>query len=535
MQAEPLQIVWFKRDLRVADHAPLTLAARTGPVLPLYVIEPDLWRQSDASGRQLAFLLESLAELDRELRRLGQPLWLRFGAMPEVLAELHATHRIDGLWAHEETGNGWTFARDIAVRGWCRDQSIPFTELRQTGVHRALRSRDGWAARWEQEMRGALLPPPALPPLPAPVTREALPGLRDLETRMRLAIDPCEGWQPGGRRAGLVCLDSFLTRRGRTYRRAMSTPLEAFDACSRISPHLAFGTLSLREVTQAARTREAAARAAGDRDWSEAMTSFSGRLHWHCHFIQKLEDQPDLETRCLHPALEGLRPRDADAQRLAAWCNGETGLPFVDACMRALRATGWMNFRMRAMLMAVASYHLWLDWRATGAHLARMFTDYEPGIHWPQVQMQSGTTGINTIRIYNPVKQGLDQDPQGLLIRRFVPELAAIPTPFLHEPWRAPNAARVLDRVYPAPIVDHLAAAREARQTLWALRGARGFHDTADRIQARHGSRRAGLPMTGQDKRGEGTRRRGRAASLPDQLDLFGTGETSRQSERAGS
>ena len=103
--------------------------------------------------------------------------------------------------------------------------------------------------------------------------------------------------------------------------------------------------------------------------------------------------------------------------RLAAWEAGETGLPFVDACMRYLRATGWLNFRMRSMLVAVASYHLWLDWRATGPHLARQFTDYEPGIHWPQVQMQSGTTGMNTVRIYNPVKQGRDQDPAGVFTR----------------------------------------------------------------------------------------------------------------------
>jgi deoxyribodipyrimidine photo-lyase len=151
--------------------------------------------------------------------------------------------------------------------------------------------------------------------------------------------------------------------------------------------------------------------------------------------MQKLEDEPAIETRCLHPACEGLRPREADAARLAAWEAGETGIPFVDACMRYLRATGWLNFRMRSMLVAVASYHLWLDWRATGPHLARMFTDYEPGIHWPQVQMQSGTTGMNTVRIYNPVKQGRDQDPSGAFTRAWVPEVRDVPDRFLQEPW----------------------------------------------------------------------------------------------------
>jgi deoxyribodipyrimidine photo-lyase len=205
--------------------------------------------------------------------------------------------------------------------------------------------------------------------------------------------------------------------------------------------------------------------------------------------MQKLESQPDIETRCLHRATEGLRPREADAQRLAAWASGETGLPFLDACMRYLAATGWLNFRMRSMVMAVASYQLWLDWRATGPVLARLFTDYEPGIHWPQVQMQSGTTGINTIRIYNPVKQGLDQDPTGVFTRRWVPELAPVPDGFLQEPWKWPGAAGLLGRRYPEPLVDVAAAARTARDTVWGLRRKAGFAPEAARVVQAHASR----------------------------------------------
>jgi deoxyribodipyrimidine photo-lyase len=147
---------------------------------------------------------------------------------------------------------------------------------------------------------------------------------------------------------------------------------------------------------------------------------------------------------------------------------------------------------MRSMVMAVASYHLWLDWRATGAALARWFTDYEPGIHWPQVQMQSGTTGINTIRIYNPVKQGLDQDPTGAFTRRWVPELATVPDAFLQEPWKWPGAAGLLGRRYPEPVVDVAAAARAARDAVWGRRTAPGFAAEAGRIVDRHASRADG-------------------------------------------
>ena len=231
--------------------------------------------------------------------------------------------------------------------------------------------------------------------------------------------------------------------------------------------------------------------------WRASLRSYVGRLHWHCHFIQKLEDEPRLEFENLHPAYNGLRPAEPNPVRLNAWMNGETGLPFVDACMRYLSATGWINFRMRAMLMAVASYHLWLDWRKTGEHLARQFTDYEPGIHWPQVQMQSGTTGINTARIYNPVKQGHDQDATGVFVRRWVPELAAIDGRYLQEPWRAGNAAAVLGKAYPFPVVDHLEVAREARQRIWAVRRGGDYHTQAGAIVKKHGSRKSGIPNRG--------------------------------------
>ena len=240
-------------------------------------------------------------------------------------------------------------------------------------------------------------------------------------------------------------------------------------------------------------------------EWPRALQGFEERLHWHCHFIQKLESQPDLEFRELHP-LTAVDPSSADSNWLVAWCEGRTGLPFVDACMRALIATGWINFRMRAMLMSVASHHLELPWRTTGLHLARLFLDYEPGIHWSQCQMQSGTTGINTIRIYNPIKQGQDHDPQGLFLRRWLPELAAVPLLHLHEPWTLPasSAQRLVFRLgldYPQPIVDPAVAARAARERLWARRQGQAFRELADGIQQKHGSRRSGLAASGGGRR----------------------------------
>ena len=275
------------------------------------------------------------------------------------------------------------------------------------------------------------------------------------------------------------------------------------------------------QAARAARARQAALPPHARTIGPEALDSFVARLHWHCHFIQKLETEPELETRDLHPAFRGARTAGVGHPHYEAFAHGRTGLPFVDACMRSLIATGWINFRMRAMLVAFASYHLWLDWRATGTRLAQLFTDYEPGIHWPQVQMQSGSTGINTPRIYNPVKQGHDQDPDGLFIRRWVPELAGLSGRALHEPWTlAPSERRAAGMEpgsdYPLPIVDHEKAARAARERLTRIRATPGFAEEQRAVWRTHGSRRTSRHTPRQGR----AWKRPRAADAQLELDL---------------
>jgi deoxyribodipyrimidine photo-lyase len=509
-----LQLVWFKRDLRVTDHEPLALAARHGPVAALYVYEPSVLQSADFDRCHLDFINDCLIELRDALARIGCPLLISVGECPAVLEDIRQTHGLQALWSHEETGLEVTYARDRRVGAWCRAQGIAWHELPQNGVIRRLRTRDGWARRWEQRM--------AVPPAPTPTHVTTLEAWRDLSAiaarhpvRDARALGLAGPHRPealrGGESRARQVLDSFLRERGLNYPREMSSPVTGFDACSRISPYLAWGALSLRTAYQAveARRRDIAdARAAGapvDARWHGALRSFSGRLRWHCHFMQKLEDEPRIEFENFSRAFDGLREQDVDAARLQAWCTGRTGYPMVDACMRALHAGGWINFRMRAMLVSFAANHLWLHWRAFAPYLARQFIDFEPGIHYSQVQMQSGTTGINTLRIYSPIKQALDQDPDGRFIRRYVPELETVPIEYLAQPHTLPAALQQRTGVrighrYPAPIVDHASAYRAARERIAAVRRTPAAQAAADQVQARHGSRRSGLAPTSQRK-----------------------------------
>ena len=222
--------------------------------------------------------------------------------------------------------------------------------------------------------------------------------------------------------------------------------------------------------------------------------SFLARCHWHCHFMQKLESEPEIEFKCFHPSFEDLRV-NCNENYFNAWKNGETGFPFIDACMRSLKANGWINFRMRAMLVSFAANNLWIDWRDFKNFLACNFIDYEPGIHYSQIQMQSGVTGINTLRMYNPVKQGYDHDMNGDFIKKWVPELTVLDGKDLHEPWLIPDLISLgkgfkLGRDYPEPIINLKDSVNHARESFKKVRATPNFRELSNEVFKKHGSRK---------------------------------------------
>lgn len=484
-QAQKLQIVWFKRDLRVHDHAPLTKASSIGPVLPLYIVEPELWSLPDSSRRHWHFIHDSLAELKERLADLGAPLVFKVGEACKVLAELHQQVGPFTLWSHEETGNNWTYQRDIAVASWCHAHEIKWIESPTNGIVRRLKARDQWATLREARMTSPLEKVPQKVQAGPLVVSDPLPS----KAAFIFGEQNTSAVQKGGRKEGIKVLKSFLQERSRHYMSSISRPEASEKFGSRLSPHITFGTLSIREIEQATKKKLASIISEDSEEslfLGRQLQAFLSRLAWHCHFIQKLEQQPEIEFQCMHSSFEGMRESKHNEQLLTAWKTGQTGYPLVDACMRALHANGWINFRMRAMLVSFACYNLWLDWRRISGILAQLFTDYEPGIHYCQLQMQSGVTGINTVRIYNPIKQSIDQDPKGHFIRKYVPELELVPQLYIHEPWKMPTPPAN----YPSPVVAHEASMRFARQEIAKRWRSEGFRDQAQKINQKLGSRR---------------------------------------------
>jgi len=523
-----IDIIWFKRDLRVQDNAALMRALQSvkqnsAGLLPLYIIEPQAWKQPNASYRQWQFVVDCLETLNRALTDIGQPLQVFVGNADEVFQTLAEDYTIVNLWSHQETGNAWSFKRDIAVKSWCNAHNIRWHQPPQHPIQRGPFNRDNYGQLSNAFFNAMPLTAPKKSILKPLFTEHTF----SLETVINLEL-PLTYWanestQRGGRHRAEKALNSFLNSRSERYLQTIAKPLSAPRFSSRLSPHLAWGTLSIREVMTA--TEHAMADTQNTFN-KRNLQAFYQRLHWQSHFMQKLESEPEIEFTAMHPLFNNLRPWNKQAEQyFEAWKTGQTGYPMVDACMRSLIQTGWLPFRMRAMVMSFASYQLWLPWQKTAPFLASLFTDYEPGIHYSQVQMQSGVTGINQMRVYNPVKQSHDQDPTGQFIKQWCPELRALSPEEIHAPWITDNelfASKVeLGVDYPLPIVDNDTTARFAKQTLSEVRKQLESKELSRAVFIKHGSRRK-LPKKTSNKNKTTTKRTKKKESVPDnQLALF--------------
>ncbi|MFN3705636.1 MAG: cryptochrome/photolyase family protein [Thermoflexales bacterium] len=471
-------VVWFRRDLRVHDHAALFHACQNAEeVIPLFILDRSLLAHAETGSRRVQFLLEALADLDRNLIARGSYLTLLQGDPVEVLPRFVECIGADGVYysADIERWSGQQRDRNLThIFARMRRTFRPFLSyyLQTEGEY----ERAAWSKAWHTFN--------AQPPHPAPAhirtpQLQLCPGLRAygyIPTLKDLGLPPSLGSAlTGGETPARARLRDFLDHRVAEYRFKMSSPILAEEeGTSRLSAYLKFGCVSVRECVHEARRRYAHAT---PRE-RKSLLAWVSRLQWRDHFIQKFALYPEAEFVNLYRPFDTIRRYEhADARLLAAWQQGRTGFPLIDASMRALVQSGLLNFRMRAMLATFLTINLMIDWRHGAEWFMKHLLDGDACIdHW-QWQMQAGITHPSRpyVRAYNPLKQCFDHDPEARFIHKYVPELRNLPAPLAFEPHRLTAMEETWygvhpGRTYPLPIVDAEASRKVGLEQIMPIR-----------------------------------------------------------------
>ncbi|MFD0993583.1 cryptochrome/deoxyribodipyrimidine photo-lyase family protein [Tenacibaculum geojense] len=464
---ENISVVWLKRDLRLHDNEAIYNALQSGNrVLFMFVFENLLLQDAHYSERHWNFIKQSIQDLNEDLKHYNTQVFCATGEIFAIFNQLLTNFDVTQVFSHQETGLQVTFNRDKEFARYCRNNSIEWIENINNGVLRGLLNREDWFDKWENYMY--------LPQIPFEASSENFISIDEIQNISKyfhvtdLSTEKDINFQYGGTKMAWKYADSFFNERYEKYMFHISKPEASRSSCSRLSPYIAWGNISIRTVFQKA--KEVKAQSKNKRH----LSAFISRLRWQAHFIQKFEMECTMENASVNKGYHKLKKSISETYK-TAWETGYTGFPLVDASMRCLAQTGYINFRMRAMLVSFFTHILWQPWQEATHHLSRLFLDFEPGIHFPQLQMQAGETGINNLRIYNPVKNGQEHDPDAVFIKKWVPELAHLPVPFIHEPYLLTPLEQqfnncIIGEDYPAPIVDIKENRKRASDILWNMK-----------------------------------------------------------------
>jgi len=280
-----INILWFKKDLRIYDNEALCEAIKDNDILPIYIIELDIWSQNTHSYRQWQFCKESLIDLRNALGEIGQPLIIRTGNVINIFDEISSTFKIKGIYSHQETGDWLTYKRDQKVREWALSKNIIWKEFLQFSVFRGNLDRNDWFKKWQKNSEKNLLK--------APLRINSINfdiGEIPSEEIFHFKRETCPGRMQGGRNKGLERMQYFFSNKLDSYSKDISSPEKSFDSCTRLSPYISWGCISLKEIFKKTNISK-----------NNNSRMLKSRLTWHCHFIQKLESEPELEFREYHP------------------------------------------------------------------------------------------------------------------------------------------------------------------------------------------------------------------------------------------
>ena len=462
-------LIILNRNLRLHDNPAMHFGSLRSNYLVIYLYDKTYWKGNGKSMRQLKFSNDCLAELNDGLKKFDSKVNIFEGTFDDLK-----------IWIKKNFNDFFIHINHCTDIKYFRDGFSKFTDsfpgkinvYNDFGLQLNNFDRDSWSRNWNKIMDSQILENPKKSKLKLDTK---LLNFSSFSNKVKNSLVNLDNIQKGGSSQAYQLLESFLSERCKDYRVKMSSPIQSEQSCSRLSPHFTFGSISIREVYQILNKYYSKSQNKSD------LYSFKKRLYWHCHFIQKLHTEPELEFYSMHRMCDQLR-LEQDDELIDKWFNGETGFPFLDACMKYLHRYGWINFRMRAMIMSFASYNLWQPWQKTSPLLAQLFTDYEPGIHISQVQMQSGVTGINLPRIYSVSKQSQDQDPDAIWIKSILPQLNEVDPKLVH--------TSELNNVYIPQIIDLKSSARDARERIWSIRKSNEFKKEAAAVYMKHGSRK---------------------------------------------